>query len=278
MKSTFPAACALLLCAMLSACASKQERGYGIGPQAEREAAMERTSRESALPDSPGMYLALIDKMQSEGMYYASLAHIDAYEKRYGRSPDSTLRRADALRQTEQMDASRVAYEALLKTKLAARGYRGLGLLAGQANKFDDAAKYFRQASELEPTDASILSDLGYALLREGAIDQARVPLMKAAELARDNTRVQRNLVLYLLANGQNDAAQSIMTREKFTPEAQRAMDASVKQVLEAARTMPVASTPKAVDEERSTWSRMLDAAKSITASNKSETVATTTP
>ncbi len=133
----------------------------------------------------------------------------DAYEKRFGASPDSTLRRSDALRQTSQLDASRTAYDSLLKTKLAARGYRGLGLLSGQAGQFDEAARQFARASDLEPTDALILSDLSYALLRAGAIDEARVPLMKASELARNNAKIQKNLVLYLLASGQTETARA---------------------------------------------------------------------
>jgi Flp pilus assembly protein TadD len=278
----------VLLCTMLGACGmlnSKPERGYGLGPQAEHEASLERSNRESALPDSPGMYLALIDKMQGEGMYYASLAHIDAYEKRYGASPDSTLRRADALRMTDQPDTSRAAYESLLKTKLAARGYRGLGLLAGQAGQFDDAAKQFRHASDLEPTDALVLSDLGYALLRAGEIDAARVPLMKASELARNNSKVQKNLVLYLLASGQTNAANDIAAHEKYSPDTQRALDTSVKQVLDAAKAR---SAPAKVDavarvdskpaEDRSAWQRMLDAAKSSLKQPAPQAVAATAP
>ncbi|WP_277183028.1 pilus assembly protein [Caballeronia sp. BR00000012568055] len=258
MKSTLCVTCALMLCAMLGACATKPERGYGIGMQAEHEAALERSNRQSALPDSPGMYLALIDKMQSEGMYYASLAHIDAYEKRFGRSPDSTLRRADALRQTDQADAARAAYEGLLKSSLAARGYRGLGLLSGQAGQFDDAAVQFRHASDLEPTDA---------LMRAGCVDEARVPLMKASELARDNAKVLRNLVLYLLVSGQSDAAQAVMAREKFSDDARRAVEVGVKQVLDAVRVGAVPrreTVPTVVVGERSAWARMVAAVSDV--------------
>ncbi|MDR5773653.1 MULTISPECIES: tetratricopeptide repeat protein [unclassified Caballeronia] len=237
---------AILLCALLGACASKQDRGYGLGAQAEHEATLERTNRESALPDTPGMYLALIDKMQSEGMFYASLAHIDAYEKRFNRSADSTLRRADALRQTGQAAASRAAYEALLSTPLAARGYRGLGLLSGQSGDFDAAAAQFAHASDLAPTDAPILSDLGYALLRAGDVEGARVPLMKASELAPNSTKTMSNVALYLLASGQAANAQSLMTQQKFSPNAQQAIADDAKRVADAARSHRPASMASA--------------------------------
>src|SRR5580704_8241702 len=76
-----------------SACAFKAS-GYGVGTQAEREAL--QNAQQEPKPDTPGVYLALIDRMQAQGLYYASLAHIDAYEQQYGVSPDSILLRADA--------------------------------------------------------------------------------------------------------------------------------------------------------------------------------------
>src|SRR5471032_1307964 len=116
----------------LGGCASKMESGYGVGIQAEREAALQQSQQKQDAPDTPGMYLALIDRMQSQGLFFASLAHIDAFEKQYGPTPDTILLRADALRQTGQLEPGWQAYSQLLKTPLASRGYRGLGLLAGQ--------------------------------------------------------------------------------------------------------------------------------------------------
>ncbi|QLD51069.1 pilus assembly protein, partial [Paraburkholderia fungorum] len=46
--------------------------GYGVGPQAERQALIQQANRDPA-PDTPGMYLGLIDRMQSQGLYFASL-------------------------------------------------------------------------------------------------------------------------------------------------------------------------------------------------------------
>ena len=83
-------AVALVALSLLGACASKGVSGYGVGAQAER-AMMAQQSDKEAPPDTPGMYLGLIDQMQSQGLYFASLAHIDAYEKQYGASPDMTF-------------------------------------------------------------------------------------------------------------------------------------------------------------------------------------------
>lgn len=227
---------AALLCATLGACATRQENGYGLGIQAERQAALDQAQQKDAPPDTPGMYLALIDRMQAQGLWYASLAHIDAYEQQYGEAPDTILLRADALRQTGQPEASAAAYARLADTPLAARGLRGLGLLAGAKGDFTHAAERFEAASKRAPTDATMLSDLGYARLRMGDVEGARVPLMKAAELAPGNPKILSNVALYLLASGQTANAQGLMDQQKFTADVQQAIRGDAKRVADAAR------------------------------------------
>jgi Flp pilus assembly protein TadD len=226
-------------CTALSACASKMESGYGIGIQAERQAALDQAQQKDATPDTPGMYLALIDRMQAQGLYFASLAHIDAYEQQYGESPDTILLRADALRQTGQAEASAAAYTRLKDTPLAARGWRGLGLLAGEAGDFAAATQRLEQAVKRAPTDAPLLSDLGYARLRQGDIAGARVPLMQAAELAPSKPKIMSNVALWLLSSGQGANAQGLMTQQKFAPEVQQAIRADAARIVQAARAYP---------------------------------------
>ena len=226
---------ALVVFSLLGACASKDLVGYGVGPQAERAAMAEQANRDPA-PDTPGMYLGLIDQMQSRGLYFASLAHIDAYEKQYGVSPDTILLRADALRMTDQPDAAATAYGQLQKTPLAARGYRGLGLIAGAAGDFAHAAQELQQAAQLAPTDAVTLSDLGYARLRDGDVNGARVPLMKAAELDQNNQKIVSNMVLYLLASGDQTQALAVMNQQKFTPDVRAAIRNDAAKVAVAGR------------------------------------------
>ncbi|MEZ2306420.1 pilus assembly protein [Paraburkholderia sp. RCC_158] len=227
-------ACSALALALLGACASQQS-GYGIGPQAERQAMLQRTNRDPA-PDTPGMYLGLIDRMQSQGLYFASLAHIDAFEKQYGVTPDSILLRADALRMTDQPEASAAAYGQLLQTPLAARGHRGLGLIAGGQGDFGRAASELQQAAQLAPTDATVLSDLGYARLRAGDVAGARVPLMKAAELDSTNPKVVSNIALFLLANGQAASAQALMNQQKLGLDVRAAIRSDAAKVAAASR------------------------------------------
>ncbi|MFC6313931.1 tetratricopeptide repeat protein, partial [Paraburkholderia dipogonis] len=228
-------AAALAALSLLGACASRDVTGYGVGPQAERAVMAQQANKDPA-PDTPGMYLGLIDQMQSQGLYFASLAHIDAYDKQYGASPDSILLRADALRMTDQPAAAANAYGQLLKTPLATRGYRGLGLIAGAAGDFARAAQELQQAVQLAPTDATTLSDLGYARLRDGDVDGARVPLMKAAELDQANPKIVSNVALYLLANGNQAQALAIMNQQKLAPDVRAAIRSDAAKVAAAGR------------------------------------------
>ncbi|OLL32049.1 pilus assembly protein [Burkholderia sp. SRS-W-2-2016] len=220
---------------LIGACASKTPLGYGVGAQAEREM-MTQQADKAPPPNTPGMYLGLIDQMQSQGLYFASLAHIDAYDKQYGASPDSILLRADALRMTGQAAAAANAYGELLKTPLAARGYRGLGLLAGAAGDFGTAAQQLQQAVQHAPTDPATLSDLGYARLRDGDIDGARVPLMQAAELDQKSPKIVANVVLYLLASGGDAQALAVMDQQQFTPEVRAAIRGDAAKIAAAGR------------------------------------------
>ncbi|MBN3792773.1 pilus assembly protein [Burkholderia sp. Ac-20353] len=238
---------------LLGACSAFKESGYGVGAQAERAALMDAAGQKQAAPDTPGMYLGLIERMQAQGLYYASLAHIDAYEKQYGASPESILLRADALRMTDQPAASAAVYTQLLNTPLAARGYRGLGLIAGAAGDFERAAQALSQASVLAPTDASMLSDLAYAKLRCGDVQGARVPLMKAAELDQNNPKIISNLTLYLLASGRARDAQKLMNQQKLAPEVRNDIRSDATKIIaasHASRRMapaPVATVATAV-------------------------------
>ena len=226
--------------ALLGACGAAGT-GYGVGPQAERQAMIQQANRDPA-PDTPGVYLGLIDKMQTQGLYYASLAHIDAYEKQYGASPDTILLRADALRMTDQPAAARDAYTRLLQTPLAGRGYWGIGLLAGAAGDFGHAAQALEQAAQLMPTDAVLASDLGYARLRGGDVEDARVPLMKAAELDQQNRKIASNVILLMLVDGRVKEAKAAMQELQLTSDVQAAIVKQADVVGKAVRERRVAA------------------------------------
>ncbi|MGD7104604.1 pilus assembly protein TadD, partial [Ralstonia pseudosolanacearum] len=72
----------LALAALLAGCGSLSGSEMSRRTDADIEVARQRQADEKAELTSPGTYLSLIRRMQEQGMYYASLAHIDAYVQR----------------------------------------------------------------------------------------------------------------------------------------------------------------------------------------------------
>lgn len=159
------------------------------------------------------MYLDLLKTMQSQGAYFASLAHIDAFRQQFGETPDLRVLQADALRETGEMDSAAQIYRSLAKTPHAAAALHGLGLIAARRGDIQQAQRAFEQAVRLEPLNVRYLGDLGYAQLSDGLYPQARAALAKAAELAPGNPRAVSNLALWALLSGQPAMAESMIQR-----------------------------------------------------------------
>lgn len=216
----------------ITGCANTKDQ-YAASADAQQRAAAEASADTKAgmAIDSKGTYLKLVDQMQKEGLWFASLAHIDALEQRWGVSPESTRMRADALRQTGQAALSADAYKRLMGTALESAGFRGLGLLAGARGNYTEAAQLLRQAQRQTPTDALLLSDLGYASLRAGQIEEARLPLMQALQLQPDSAQAQSNLALYFEVTGQGNEANSLMESSRLTAAARTAVRDAAEQL-----------------------------------------------
>ena len=243
-RRAFAAMWMLLTLCSLTACGGTKGYLAAANARAERAAVESATAPvvDTALA-SRTTYVRLIEQMQEDGLWFASIAHLDALEQRWGSTPMTVRLRADALRRTEQAAESRRRYTELLETPLAGAGYHGLGLLAGADGDFADAVPLLVQAQQRSPTDAAVLSDLGYAQLRAGHIDAARVPLMQATQLSPKQPRVQANLALYLLASGQPAQAEAFMKSQRLDPDTCAAIRAAAVSLLRAREAaQPVAS------------------------------------
>ncbi|CAN5324331.1 pilus assembly protein [soil metagenome] len=228
--------CATVILLALGACSSPSTKGYypAAADQQLRSAAEAAASPgvgANATADTASTYLKLVEQMQRDGLWFASIAHIDSLEKRWGASPESIRLRADALRQTEQTEASRQLYGKLMGTPFEGAGYHGLGLIAGAQQNFPQAVDMMERAQRLNPTDALLLSDLGYARMRAGQIPAARVPLMQALQLQPDNPRVQVNVALYLQASGQSEQATALMDSRSMPPATRSAIVSAARQL-----------------------------------------------
>lgn len=218
----------LVAACLLAACA---HGGYLRAPAAEALA-------EPSPQDDRGMYLELIRRMQREGAWYASLAHIDAYRKRFPDRPDLRALQAEALRRTGREDESVAVYRSLLKGPEAAAAWHGLGLIAATQERSGDAEYALARAVELDPLNADYLGDLGFNRLRDGRGELARAPLAQAAELAPGNLRAAANLALWTLLHGQAAQAEAIM-RQAALPDATRSEIYRLAGNLRSARPRP---------------------------------------
>lgn len=207
------------LTVLLSACSSID---IAAGYAEKNEIAIQRQQAGQARPKvaNQQVYLDMIREMQERSLYFASLAHIDAYLNTYESTPELQRLRADALRATGQPEAAQAQYRALLTTTQAAAALHGLGLLAGQRGDFRAAIADFRAAIAKEPINAAMLSDLGYALMQDGDRRAARLPLMQAMELMPDNRKIASNLALYLLLSDERDKADAVMAHAGFSDDA----------------------------------------------------------
>ncbi len=241
----------LLATLLLGACAAKPPQGYGAADQSTAVQAQQQLEKaeQSTQLDPKQTYLGLIVRMQQAQQWYASLAHTEAYERQYGTSPQLSLLRADAQRNTGQLAQAQRSYTALLSdknTEIVGRAHRGLGLLLASQRQYDQAVVQLDKARALNPIDADVLSDLAYAHMLNGKLDAAQVPVMQAAQLSPNDARVQLNLVLFLLASGENSQATHLLQRLQ-QPQAKNTpalIDAKSIQTLQA----QLAAVQKAMD------------------------------
>ncbi|WP_347554366.1 tetratricopeptide repeat protein [Robbsia sp. KACC 23696] len=240
----------------------------------DQQIARQQAEQKPQTPNDRGLYLSLIVQMQSKGLYFASLAHIDAFEKKFGTAGDIALLRADALRETGQPDLAIAVYQAWAKGDTEAAAEHGIGRAMAARHDRAGAMVALQRAVELDPTNVSYLNDLAYVRMLNGDIAGARIPVAQAAELAAENPKVIANLALYLMLSGQPTQADTVMQRAKMSPEAQqttRAMAASMASTRDrAAGGVPTAQAGQAdvarVDDDGTDGAVQADAVRAAAA------------
>lgn len=188
----------------------------------------------------PAIYLQLIQRMQQQGAWFASLAHIQAYRQQHGDSPALQLAHADALRQTGEMEQAAALYRRVGRGPLQAAAAHGLGLIAMSQGQSAQAIEQLRLATQLSPLQADYLGDLGYALLLSGDYSAARAPLAQAAELQPGDGRAVANLALWQMLDGHADSARQMMQQANLPAPTQQAVTAQAERLRQQHR--PAAS------------------------------------
>ncbi|HDX0826075.1 TPA: Flp pilus assembly protein TadD, partial [Stenotrophomonas maltophilia] len=212
----------LALAAVASGCASTTPK-YLRAPSL--------AAPEPAPQDSRNAYLELIGRMQQQGAWYASLAHVDAFRQRYGDPPALRLLQADALRETGQADAAIALYRELSSGPQAAAAAHGLGLIAARRDDDGGSEEALARATQLQPLNTDYLGDLGYARLRAGQFEQAREPLAKALELSPGNAKATANLALWAELRGDTTTAERLAGQANLNEDTRRSIQQQAAQI-----------------------------------------------
>ncbi|MCX5465833.1 tetratricopeptide repeat protein [Alcaligenes parafaecalis] len=220
--------------AFLVACSTTDSAYELVRQQQEQEAFLQSKEIEhweKRKPSDRQMAVRMLEETQKQGRYFASLAYAEAMEKEYGADPEVMVLRAEAQRQTGQLEQAAHTFQSLVNTPVAGRAYQGLGLIAGSQQHFEQAAHYLKQAAQQDPTNAIVQSDLAYAYLRSGRPQEARLALGKAAELAPDNPKILSNMALYLLVSQEPQRASFVMQQAGMDSATQQAVAQMAEQI-----------------------------------------------
>jgi Flp pilus assembly protein TadD len=215
----------------IGGCAGMKDQ-YGATADAQQRMAAKAAAetKAGAAIDTKATYLRLVEQMQKESLWFASLAHIDALEQRWGVSPESTrcvpTAAPDRAGRTERGGLQAPHGHAAGKRRLPRPGPAG-----GARGNYAEAVRLLKQAQRQAPTDALLLSDLGYASLRAGMADEARLPLMQALQLRPDSTQAQANLALYFIVTRQDEQAARLMDANNMPASARAAVRNAAQQL-----------------------------------------------
>lgn len=180
------------------------------------------------------LYTDLVQKMIAEDRLYAALAHLEEREQQFGRTDQLRVLRADILRKMGNPGEAERIYKKLHGTRFAGQADHGLGLIYAR-NNLQQGTTYLQRAVDRVPTDARMRNDLGYALLRQGRIRDARVQLATAYELDEKNKLNRNNYILLLLAEGNTGRARHIARRSEVSAQTMEALRDEARRLTAAA-------------------------------------------
>lgn len=236
---------------MLTACSAlKPDTANELIRAQQQEAAhiqrQEHERAEQAAKNQPQLLLTLIDEHINQQRYFAALAYINSYVHHFGSTPALAIRHGHVLRNLDQDEDAQRVYEQALKSDHKAQALHGLGLLAAKRQRFDLATAFLEQATALNPTDATALSDLGFAYLSLGQTHKARMPLGQATELAPTDQRITANVALLLFMERDEQGAQRLMQAAGLDPASQTHIQQLAHQL---AAPPPVPQRPTRVEQ-----------------------------
>lgn len=204
--------------------------------EAERTESSKETARDKQerAEREKSVHLKLVEQMLEQDNAFAALAHLDAYDQKWGVSRRSKQLRGDSLRKTNQLDKAESVYQSLLSgtptTKTGAVWY-GLGKVSIEKGDLRTASARLEKSIQIDPLNTDAYSDLGLVYLLEGQKDPAYNSLMKASQLSGGDNRTLANLALWGLVFDDFNMSMKIADQLKWT-------DATRSKVMAQANTI----------------------------------------
>lgn len=227
--------------ALVSGCSGFQTQPSGSSPE-------QLLSEARGPEENRRLHTDLIRQMIDQDRLYAAYAHLEAQERNFGDNLELKLLRAEIQRKLGRSVQAEADYKALLNTPYAGYAQHGLGLIYARQN-IARGTEYLRKAVELRPTDARIRNDLGYALIRQNKLAEARLHLATAFQLDSDSNLSRNNYLLLLMLEGDRAGIRRIAEETQIPPQQmarleQQATELSTITKKSSRSAAPAARTP----------------------------------
>ncbi|MBI5761706.1 MAG: HEAT repeat domain-containing protein [Planctomycetales bacterium] len=141
-------------------------------------------------------------------------------ERVESKSVQSELGQARLHEQQGQVAQARELYEDILKrNKHVVEAHQRVAIIAARAGDFATADKHFQLARQLQPKNATLLSDIAYAQCAAGELERAEQTARAALAVEPGHKRAQNNLAIILGRQGRFD--ESFLAFRKASSEAE---------------------------------------------------------
>lgn len=194
----------------------------------------EQQNKTDSAEREKNLHLKLVQTMIEQNNAFAALAHLDAYDQKWGADRPSKQLRADSLRKTSQLDQAEAVYKSLLNGQEQQNNspvWYGLGKVAIERSDLKTAAIRLEKSVQVDPLNIDAYADLGLVYLLEGQKEPSYNTLMKASQLTNGEPKVMANLALWGLVYDDFNMAMDIADRLQWS-------DKTRNQVMSQANTI----------------------------------------
>jgi len=183
-----------------------------------------------------GLYTDLIGQLIAQNKLYAAMAHLEQRQNQFGKTDELQIFKAEILRKMGRHQEAETIYRTLLKSPYAAQAYHGLGLIYAATDPAT-ALEYLQTAVDINPTNAAMHNDLGYAQLTMGQVALAHAEIITAYQLDDQSPLNINNYVLVLLVMGRDNQASEVAASSGVPAAAYASLERKAQTLARAAAT-----------------------------------------